>query len=122
MKNITVGCILLAVFFLFAGTMHFVVPATYARIVPPVLPAPFLIVIVSGIAEIAGGFGLLLPATRRAAAWGLVLLLICVFPANIYAAVGHAALPGIMGERWAQWLRLPLQIPLVYWAWLYTRK
>jgi uncharacterized membrane protein len=80
-----------------------------------------MIVKISGVAEIAGGLGLLLAFTRRAAAWGLVALLICVFPANIYCAVHHVWLPGIMGESWAQWLRLPLQLPLLAWAWLYTK-
>ena len=120
--KLTFGCIALAIFFIFAGAMHFVVPDLYAKIVPPIFPAPFAIVIVSGIAEITGGLGLLLPFTRRAAAWGLVLLLICVFPANIYNAVAHVQLPGIMAKPWAQWLRLPFQIPLIWWAWLYTRR
>jgi uncharacterized membrane protein len=51
----------------------------------------------------------------------LVILLIAVLPANIYMATAHLAAPGIMGQSWAQWLRIPLQAPLIYWAWLYTR-
>ena len=113
------GCVALAILFIVAGAMHFAFPDSYVRIVPPVLPAPSLIVAVSGIAEIAGGVGLLLPVTRRAAAWGLVALLICIFPANIYVAVAHLPLPGLVGERWVQWLRLPLQFPLIAWAWRY---
>ena len=114
------GCITLAAFFVGAGIMHFVAPKAYQRIVPPVFPAPGALIAISGVAEIAGGIGVLLPQTRRAAACGLVALLVCVFPANIYCAVAHVPLPGIMGQRWAQWLRLPLQLPLIAWAWRYT--
>jgi uncharacterized membrane protein len=113
--------VLLAIFFIAAGITHFVIPSAYIRIVPPLLPAPGLLVILSGIAEILGGLGLLFPYTQRAAAWGLVLLLIGVFPANIYMAVAHVSAPGILGQSWAQWLRLPLQIPLVLWALRYAR-
>jgi uncharacterized membrane protein len=114
--------IVLAIFFIGAGTMHFIAPEAYIRIVPPILPIPGLLVMVSGIAEILGGIGLLVPFTQRAAAWGLVLLLIAVFPANIYMAAAHVPAPGILGQSWAQWLRLPLQIPLILWAWHYTRR
>ena len=102
--------------------MHFVVPEIYIRIVPPHLPYPALIVLLSGIAEIAGGLGLLFPITRRAAAWGLVILLLAVFPANIYMAAAHLPFAGLFGKSWLQWLRLPLQFPLIYWTYLYTRK
>jgi uncharacterized membrane protein len=112
----------LSIFFVVAGAMHFVVPGIYIRIVPPSLPFPALIVLISGIAEIAGGLGLLFPITQRAAAWGLVLLLLAVFPANIYMAVAHLPFSGIFGKSWLQWLRLPLQFPLIYWTSLYTRK
>lgn len=113
--------LVLAIFFIFAGILHFVIPDAYARIVPPALPAPHLLVIISGIAEILGGIGLLVPFTQRAAAWGLVALLVAVFPANIYMAVAHVPASGILGLHWVQWLRLPLQIPLILWAMRYTR-
>lgn len=113
---------LLAVFFVAAGIMHFVVPDAYVRIVPPVLPVPRLLVVLSGIAEILGGAGLLLSSTRRAAASGLVLLLVAVFPANIYTAVSHVPFPGIFGQTWVQWLRLPLQIPLILWTLRFARR
>jgi uncharacterized membrane protein len=115
------GRVLLAAFFVGAGIMHFVVPDAYLRIVPPALPARSLLVVLSGIAEILGGFGLLAPFARRMAAWGLVLLLFAVFPANIYTAVSHLPFPGILGQTWAQWLRLPLQLPLILWTLRYTR-
>jgi uncharacterized membrane protein len=112
----------LSIFFVVAGAMHFIVPQIYIRIVPPHLPSPALIVLISGIAEIAGGLGLLFPLTQRPAAWGLILLLLAVFPANIYMAVAHLPFPGVFGKSWLQWLRLPLQFPLIYWTYLYTRK
>lgn len=102
--------------------MHFVVPDAYVRIVPPALPAARLLVVLSGIAEILGGAGLLLSSTRRVAAWGLVALLIAVFPANIYTAVSHVPFPGIFGQSWVQWLRLPLQIPLILWTLRFARR
>jgi uncharacterized membrane protein len=115
-----IGRIILAIFFIAAGCMHFLIPQTYIKIMPPFLPAPRLIVQLSGVAEILGGLGLFLPSTRQAAAWGLVALLIAVFPAHIYMVVDHTRFASI--PLWALWLRLPLQLPLIYWAWLYTAR
>jgi uncharacterized membrane protein len=115
------GRIILAVSFIVAGCVHLVSPLVYLKIVPPYLPAHLPIVYISGAAEILGGLGLLIASTRQAAAWGLIALLIAILPANIYMATAHLYAPGIMGQSWAQWLRIPLQIPLIYWAWLYTR-
>ncbi len=113
---------LFALAFVAAGIGHLVVPDFYLQIMPPFLPHPKLLVAISGIAQIAGGVGLLVASTRRAAAFGLVLLLIAVFPANIYMAAAHVPATGWAGNRWLQWLRLPLQIPLIWWAWRYTRR
>jgi uncharacterized membrane protein len=107
--------------FVVSGILHFVVPATYARIVPPMFSRPKLLVLISGGAEILGGIGLLIPRTRRTAAFGLAVLLVAVFPANIYMAVAHIPSEGLLGNRWLQWLRLPLQLPLIWWAWRHTR-
>jgi uncharacterized membrane protein len=115
------GRIILAVIFMLSGILHFVLPQAYLRIMPPYLPSPSLLVDISGVAEMLGGVGLLVPFTRHLAAWGLVALLIAVLPANIYTATAHLPLPGLAGQSWVQWLRIPLQIPLVYWAWLYAR-
>ncbi len=106
--------LLLALLFVAAGVWHFVRPAGYLRIMPPGLPAPLLLVYLSGAAEIAGGLGLLWPPTRRWAGWGLLALLVAVFPANIYMALAHAQL-GVPG--WVAWARLPLQLPLLWWVW-----
>jgi uncharacterized membrane protein len=115
------GLIPLAIFFIVAGILHFAFPTPYLRIVPPFLPWPGMLVVVSGAAEIAGGVGLLLKASRRAAAYGLTLLLVAVFPANIYMALEHVNFPGLAGEAWVQWLRLPLQIPMILWVLYYAK-
>jgi uncharacterized membrane protein len=116
--SISAGRWALAALFVVAGTLHFIVPAPYIRIMPPALPHPALLVAISGAAEICGGLGLLLPLTRRAAAIGLALLLLAVLPANWHmAVVGYSGIPG-----WALWLRIPLQLPLLWWALLYARR
>lgn len=116
------GRFLLAICFIVAGSLHFFFPEPYIRIVPPFLPLPRLLVLISGIAEIAGGAGLLIPQFQRAAAYGLAVLLLAVFPANVYMAVAHVQFPGLLGTRWVQWLRLPFQIPLIWWALKYTKR
>ena len=108
---------MLALFFVAAGLNHFLNPAPYLSMIPPYLPRPQMLNLVSGAAEIAGGLGVLHPPTRRFAGWGLVALLVAVFPANLYVA-----LHGWKGENiapWLLWARLPLQpllIALVYWV------
>jgi len=113
----TFSCSALALAFIGVGVTHFLAPGKFLRIVPPYLPAPLLLVYLSGAAEVAGGLGLLWPATRRWAAGGLVALLVAVFPANVYMLQTHAAHLPI--PLWALWLRLPLQavlIGLVWWV------
>jgi uncharacterized membrane protein len=105
---------LAAAFFVVAGTFHFLKPEMYLQIMPPYFPAPQLLVAVSGVAEIAGGIGLLIHPLRRAAAWGLIALLIAVFPANIYM-LQH---PGQFHfAPWILWARLPLQAVFIAWVW-----
>lgn len=112
---------LLAAIFCFTGTMHFVVPGVFESIVPRWLPAwmpgPRAIVFISGVAEVLGGLGLLLPATRVAAGWGLIALLIAVFPANVQMLVDARANPAASWWVIALWLRLPLQPLLIWWVW-----
>ncbi len=103
----------LAVSFLGAGVTHFVRPQFFEAIVPPYLPFPHALVLISGAAEIAGGAGLLLPATRRAAGWGLVALLLAVFPANLYMWQVDVPVDGQHLPRWALLARLPLQFVLI---------
>ncbi len=102
----------LGALFVVAGALHFITPDTYVRVMPPYIPAPRLMVLVSGFFEIAGGVGLLVPRLRRAAAWGLVALLVAVFPANIYMAL-HPGVLNLDVPVWALWLRLPLQVVLI---------
>lgn len=103
-----------AALFIAAGLNHFRNPAFYASIVPPMFPSPRLLVMLSGVFEVAGGFGLLVPPLRRVAGCGLILLLIAVFPANIFMALSPERF-GI--ARWLLWLRLPLQLVFVAWVW-----
>jgi len=111
--------------FLGAGTMHFVSPQFFVDIVPALpaaLPGPLAIVYISGVFEILGGAGLLLPRTRRFSALGLVALLVAVFPANINMAVNHLTPTGSPPvPEWVAWARLPLQGVLVWWAWTIAR-
>ena len=109
----------LALLFIAAGIWHFVHPATYLAIMPPPLPQPLLLVYLSGFFEVLGGAGLLFARTRRWAGWGLLALLVAVFPANVYMALAHEQL-GIPG--WVAWGRLPLQVPLLWWVWRVMRQ
>jgi uncharacterized membrane protein len=108
---------LLAAFFLAAGVNHFRDPAFYRPMLPPWLPWPRWLIDLSGGAEILGGIGVLVPLTRRAAGWGLIALLVAVFPANLHLAVQHVELPGLNVPAWARWARLPLQLVFIAWAW-----
>lgn len=106
----------LAAAFVVAGVLHFRFPGTYARIVPPWLPAPRALVLVSGAAEVLGGLGLLHPATREAAGWGLMLLLLAVWPANFHM-LQQARAAGVPAWHEALlWARLPVQIALILWV------
>jgi uncharacterized membrane protein len=111
----------LTIFMVGAGVNHFLSPAPYVGMVPAALPAHLTLVYVSGVAEILGGLGLILPATRRLAAWGLVALLIAVFPANLNMAINHLPLGTRELPSWALWGRLPLQLVLIWWAASFTR-
>lgn len=99
-----------ALMFAGVGVMHFVDPDPFVAIVPPALPAPRALVYVSGACEIAGGLGLLFAKTRTAAAWGLLALLVAVFPANIYMAVEEVYLPDMPESKLLLWGRLPFQL------------
>jgi uncharacterized membrane protein len=111
-----IGLVLAALLYVVAGSLHFIETDAYLRIMPPYIPWHLFLVRFSGICEILGGLGLLIPKTRRAAAWGLVALLIAVFPANIYMATnptdaGAAAIAPVI-----RWGRLALQPLLMWWG------
>ncbi len=102
------------------GVLHFTATERFVRIVPRYLPAPEALVLVSGIFEIAGGIGLLLPRTRRLAGLGLILLYVAVFPANLNMAMNEVqADPAHPVPSWALWARLPFQalfMWVAYWT------
>jgi uncharacterized membrane protein len=113
---------LLAAFFIFAGTMHFVRPRAYEAIVPPYVPMAREAVAASGVAEIVGGLAVIPRASRGFARWWLLGLLAAVFPANVYMATNPAdvAKHGVPAERipaWMLWARLPVQPLIMWWAW-----
>lgn len=117
MKTITWGRALLAVFFIIGGVMHFVLPATYAGVMPPWLPWHAALVALSGVAEVAGGIGVLVTPLRRAAGWGLIVLSVAVLPANVQMLQDGLA-AGRPGWQIALLLiRLPLQAALIWWIW-----
>jgi len=108
---------LLATFFIAAGANHFRDPAFYLPTIPSWLPLHQELVDVSGVAEIVGGIAALVPATRRAAGWGLIALLVAVFPANVNTALNHPQSPDRPLVEWLLWLRLPVQALLIAWVW-----
>ncbi len=107
----------LALGFIGAGLNHFLHPRPYLTMMPPWVPAHKQANLVAGAAEIAGGLGLLVPALRRPAGWGLLALLVAVFPANLQVA--RHGWPGTRFPAWALWARLPVQpllLAVVWWA------
>lgn len=103
-------------FFILAGTLHFVTPTAYRKIVPPYVPAPGAMVCASGAAEIAGGVGLIVKASRRLAGWWLIATLIAVFPANLHMALHSDDFPRVPGGAAALWARLPFQAAFIVWV------
>jgi uncharacterized membrane protein len=111
---------LLSLFFLASGVNHYAIPRAYQRIVPPGIGDPKTLVVVSGVAEIAGGLGVLPARTRRLSGVGLIALLAAVFPANLHMARNPSQFAKI--PRWALYARLPLQPLMMLWAWRATRR
>jgi uncharacterized membrane protein len=120
------GLIVMAIFYIGAGINHFANTPKYLAIMPPYIPWPLGMVYLTGVAEILGGIGVLIPnqfvfqRTRAAAAWGLVALLLAILPVHINMCLHPDQFASI--PLWAIWLRLPLQLPLIAWAWIYTRQ
>jgi uncharacterized membrane protein len=112
----------MAAFYVFAGANHFANPDFYLPMMPPYLPAHRLLIDLSGLAEIACGIGVLMRETRVVAAWGTVVLLIAVFPANIHIAIHDIPVGGATeGAGALNYVRLAFQPVLIAWAWWYTR-
>ena len=109
----------MAALYTLAGLNHFRAPETYLKIMPSYLPHPALLVALSGLAEAGLGLLLLWPAARPLAAWGIIALLVAVFPANIYMyQLRDSTFSSI--PSWILLGRLPLQFALIAWAYLYT--
>jgi uncharacterized membrane protein len=114
-----IALFLLSAFFVFAGVSHFTNEAFFVRIVPPWLPHPLLMVQLSGVAEILGGVGVLIPQWRRAAGWGLIALLVAVYPANVEMALYPERFPDTSPAF--LYARLPFQLLFGVWAWWATK-
>lgn len=115
---VAISRIVLAAVFVLAGANHFVNPEFYVGIVPPYLHAPLMLVYLSGVFEMAGGLALLIPTLRTIAVWGLIVLLIAVFPANIHMFLSDEQFDSI--PYWIIVARLPLQFLVI--AWVYSCK
>lgn len=111
--------LVLSAFFVLGGANHFLNPDFYVAMMPPYLPAHPALVSVSGVFEMLGGIGVLVPTVRARAGWGLVLLLVAVFPANLHMALNPELFPGLSG--FALYARLPFQALFVAWAYWATR-
>ena len=109
---------LFGLWFVLAGLYHFVNPAFYLRMMPPYLPWHLFLIYLSGFFEMALGALLLVPKYTRLAAWGLIALLVAVFPANVHMALNPQLFPDIPPV--ALWLRLPLQFVFIAWAYWFT--
>ena len=119
MKRIkSISKYLLAIFMIVAGTMHFVNPDFFLKIMPPYLPFHKELVLVSGICEILLGILLLIPKCSHLAAWGIIALLVAVFPANIYLYQHQEMLPA---SPLIHLLRLPLQGVFILWSYWHTK-
>ena len=113
--------VLLTLAMVLAGVSHFTMPATYVAIVPDYLPAPLALVYISGVAEILLGLAIQIPGLRRLAGFGLIALFIAVLPANINQAVHNLQPPGLEMSPTMVWVRLPMQLLFIAWAFWMTR-
>jgi len=108
----------MATLYILAGLNHFRVPRLYRRMIPPGLPSPKVLNSISGLAEVLLGIALCISTVSSWAAWGIIALLVAVFPANVFMYTNEHVAPGI--PKWLLLLRLPLQLALIAWAYLYT--
>ena len=113
---------LATIFFLIAGAMHFVIPEFYLAMMPPFIPFQSFFVVLTGIAEMAGGVGLQIPKLRRLTGILMIAMLVAIFPANIYVAIAQPALPDITYSSGSMWLRLLLQPLFIAWVWFVSLK
>lgn len=118
-KREKIGLFIMAAFYVIAGANHFIHPDFYKKIMPPWLPWHYFIIYFSGVCEIVFGSLLIPQQTRKPAAWGIIALLVAVFPANIQMMLNywHQQSPNL----WVAILRLPLQILLIGWAYMFAK-
>ena len=114
----TISLVIMAVAYILAGLNHFRKPKFYLPMMPPFLPAPLPLIYLSGIAEIGLGAALLVPRLSALAAWGIVALLVAIFPANVYMLMTKGK--GYKVPYSALVIRLPVQALLILWAYWYT--
>ena len=112
--------LLLAAFFILGGINHFLSTDFYVAMMPPYLPAHIALVYVSGLFELLGGMGVLFAKTRKWAGYGLIVLMLAVFPANIYMAM-NPTLFAQSAPLWALYLRLPIQFIIMGWIYWTTK-
>jgi uncharacterized membrane protein len=98
------------------GVLHMRAPDAFLPIMPPQIPYPHAVVVLTGACEVAGAVGLLVPRTRKAAGVGLALYAACVYPANIYHALAHRHAPPLPDSWWYHGPRLAFQPVLIWWA------
>lgn len=113
--------VILAMAMIIVGTTHFIRPDQFAKIIPPIFAFPYSLVYISGVFEILGGIGLLIPWISVAAAIGLIALFIAVFPANLYQTFNAIPIDGIPHYPILYWFRLPFQAVFIAWAWWYIQ-
>jgi len=116
----TITRYLLGIILILQGGNHFVNATLFAGIMPPYLPWHLGLVYISGVAEIVLGIALLFEGCAMWAGWGIILLFVAVFPANLHMAMHSELYPSLPPLFW--WLRLPLQALLIAWAYWYTRR
>ena len=107
---------LLAIAYAYAGYRHLATPAPFLGITPPWVPFPAEVVAFTGVAELTGAAGLMIPQTRKAAGWGLALYALCVWPANFHHALANVAIGGETLSWWYHGPRLALQPVIIWWA------
>jgi uncharacterized membrane protein len=114
LQNVKSGIrIVLGLAFIVASTFHFTASEVQTKIIPPFLPWRRAAVYITGVLELLGGYGLLLPRFKRQASWGLAALLVAIVPANIYHAVVYFKKGGPPNMRVYHWVRMPIQVILI---------
>ncbi|MGH8504417.1 MAG: DoxX family protein [Stenotrophobium sp.] len=115
-----IGLAIVFGWFFFGGIGHFVKTDFFVSIVPPYISHPLAVVYISGVCELLGAFGVLLPATRRLAGLGLILLTLCVTPANVHMWLHPQQFPDL--PEWAYSVRLVVQVLLLACIWWSTQQ